>query len=115
MIVNGEWCPMCGEYQMPPLRGLSNARACQSCGFVQEYNRKEINAMNAQEPTLQEWEVISKGYIAKLRTPRDVRSTQCFSQTLKPLEDWARLIMKDEAESVDIYEVEERLIKRIIL
>jgi len=33
-------CPSCGKPQLPPLKvgSIARARACQSCGYVQELN-----------------------------------------------------------------------------
>ena len=45
-------CPSCGKPQLPPLKvgSIARARACQSCGYVQELNPvmgKPIEVSNA--------------------------------------------------------------------
>jgi len=45
-------CPECGKNQLPPLKvgSVAQARACQSCGYVQELNPvmgKPIEVSNA--------------------------------------------------------------------
>lgn len=39
-MVEGDKCSMCGEYQMPKLDkdSIANARACQACGYLEEFN-----------------------------------------------------------------------------
>lgn len=36
MLGKGDVCPKCGESQMPCWSGMETARACQSCGYVEE-------------------------------------------------------------------------------